>query len=302
MPTYPDHEGFVRTNGHRIYYRSLGTARHGTVLVVHGGPTSHGYLRCLADLVPHGYRVVWFDQWGCGRSGRPRSYHDYTPAAAADDVVAVADGLRLRSTHLFGHSWGGALALQAITGAPKRFRSVILCGGFASDASFRTAMQEHIRSLPASLRIPIERGEREKRYRGRTYRDAVRRRRKEYSLGMKVLPFDLAAVEPSINPRLLRAIYGNRPGLLSPTTGTLRDWDVRSRLRGVRIPCLVLAGKREAGRATAQEIHRLIPRSHLILFPGAGHFPFLQHRDRFMAVVLAFLSAVDRDAARRSGP
>ncbi len=286
---YPDTEGFVRVQGHRIFYRSLGRALRGTILVVHGGPSDHRYLACLADLVPHGFRVVWYDQWGCGRSDRPRSFRGYTMERAGAEVTAVARQLHLGSPHLFGHSWGGALALEAATRSPKRFAHVIVCGGFASDRSFQRAMRRHVHALPASLRVPIERGEREGRYHGRQYRAAVRRRRREFSLGMEILPFDIAVTEPSMNRRLLRAIYGDRPGLFSPATGALKGWDVRPKLSNLSGRCLVLAGEREAGRYTAQEIHRQVTGSRLVLLADCAHLPFLQSRDRFMQVVLAFL-------------
>jgi proline iminopeptidase len=296
---YPDTEGFVRVNGHRIFFRSLGRALRGTMLVVHGGPSDHRYLTCLADLVPHGFRIVWFDQWGCGRSDRPRSLRTFTMERAGAEVIGVARQLRLRSPHLFGHSWGGALALQAATRSPRRFRSVIVCGGFASDRSFQRAMRRHIHALPPPLRDPIERGEREGRYDDPVYRAAVRRRRREYSLGMEVLPFDLAVTEPSMNHQLLRAIYGDRPGLFSPATGALQGWDIRPAVARLPVPCLVLAGEREAGRYTALELHRLIAGSRLVLLSGAAHLPFLQSRDQFMQVVLSFLEKEGHKPPRR---
>lgn len=290
MPTpYPEEEGFVSVQGHRLYFRSLGRARLGTILVVHGGPSEHRYLSCLGDLVPHGYRVVWYDQWGCGRSERPASFDSFTVEGAGAEVVGVADALRLRRPHLFGHSWGGALALEAATSAPRRFQSVILCGAFASDPSLRVAMRRHVRALPNAIRAPIEKGEREGRFDDLRYRAALRRRRREYSLGMRVLPFELAATEPTMNRRLLRAIYGIRVGLFAPARGALRDWDVRPRLPRLTRPCLILAGEHEAGRYTALEIHRLVPGSRLVLVPGAAHLPFLQCRDPFMEIVLRFL-------------
>ena len=291
---YPEGEGDLRVNGHRLFYRRLGQPLRGSLLVVHGGPSDHRYLTCLADLVPHGFEVVWFDQWGCGQSGRPRSYRGYTMATAGADVVAVVNALRLRPVHLFGHSWGGALALEAVTQAPRRFRSLSVCGGFPSEGSFLSAMRRHIHALPRTIRIPIERGERERHYRDPANLRDVRRRRKEYSLGMRVLPFEMAVTEPDMNLPLLRAIYGERPGLLSPFTGTLRGWDVREALGRLSLPSLVLAGEREAGRYTARELHARLRGSRLALIPGAAHLPFLQERDHFMQVLLDFLLRVSR--------
>jgi pimeloyl-ACP methyl ester carboxylesterase len=72
-------EGLVPVNGYRLYWKSVGPANaRDTVLALHGGPgATHDYLLALNDLTESGYRVVYYDQIGCGRSdlGRTRSAH-----------------------------------------------------------------------------------------------------------------------------------------------------------------------------------------------------------------------------------
>jgi proline iminopeptidase len=306
---YRDVTGFVPVEGARLYYRSLGERSDPTVLVVHGGPSDHRYLLSLADLVPRGYRVVWYDQLGCGRSTHPRSFREYSMEAAGRHVEAVRRGLRLGRPHLFGHSWGGALALEAAVLFPQSFRSLSVVGGFASDASFRRAMRRHVRSLPDALRIPIEQGERDGRYDSAAYRTAVRTRQQRYSFGVSVLPYEFALSLPSVNRQLRRAVYGRRPGLLSPPTGFLNGWDVSADLGRLRLPVLVASGGIEAGRFTARDLHRWIPHSRLVTFRGAAHLPFVQVRDEFLRTLLGFFESVggrprspSRPGRRREGP
>jgi proline iminopeptidase len=294
LSPYPETQGYVDAEGSRLFYRSLGNLTSPAVLVVHGGPSDHRYLSVLADLVPNGYRVVWYDQLGCGRSRHPRSFRDYSMEAAGRHVEAVRRQLRLGRPHLFGHSWGGALALQAAVLFPRSFRSLTTCGGFASEASFQRAMRQHVHGLPRAVREPIERNERVGRYGSVEYRAAVRTRQRVYSTGLRVLPYDFAASLSTVNRRLRRAIYGDRPGLLSPATGFLQGWDLQSGLRRLRMPSLVLSGTIEAGRYTARDVHRWLPGSRLVTFAGAAHLPFYQVRDRFMEVLLTFLRSVDR--------
>jgi proline-specific peptidase len=288
LTPYRDRHGFVDVQGEALFYRSLGDRRDPTVLVVHGGPSDHRYLSVLADLVPRGFRVIWFDQLGCGRSSRPASYRDFSMEGAGRQVEDVRRRLSLGRPHLFGHSWGGALALQAAVLFPRSFRSLAVCGGFASERSFEHAMREHTHRLPRSLREPIERSERAGRYDDPTYRTAVRRRHREYSNGLRVLPYEFVETEPAINRPLLRAIYGQRPGLLSPSTGALRSWDLRPKLGRIRIPTLIMSGEIEAGRYTARDLHRWLPQSRLVTFAGAAHLPFFQARDLFMESLLDF--------------
>ncbi len=296
---FPTRDGFLPVDGGRLYWRSVGDPASPPLLVVHGGPSEHGYLRVLEDLVPYGIRVVFYDQWGCGRSTRWPLPSRYGPASAGQHVERVRQVLRLGRPTLFGHSWGGAVALEAIAQFPRSYRRLVLCGAFPSTASFGRAMRLHLRSLPPAIRRPLEAGETSGRFESAAYRQALRRRRREFSQGVRVLPLEFRAAEARVNRRLLRAIFGHRPGLLSRPTGSLAGWDVRPRLGRVRVPTLLLAGDREAGRFTARELHRLWPRSRLTLIAGAAHLPFYEQRDRFLGELLDFLSPRPR---RGTGP
>ena len=83
-------DGFVRVLGSRIYFKSIGRSSKGTVLCLHGGPGgNHWSIIDMADLAPLGYRIVWYDQLGCNRSEKPRSYRNYTIEQSADEAEAV---------------------------------------------------------------------------------------------------------------------------------------------------------------------------------------------------------------------
>jgi pimeloyl-ACP methyl ester carboxylesterase len=113
-------EGHVEVPGGRIWYRIAGADRPGTpVLCLHGGPgMPHDYLEPLEDLAVN-RPVVFYDQLGCGRSGRPADDSLWTTDRFVEELAVVHAVLGLKRPHLFGNSWGGCRASarhDAITG------------------------------------------------------------------------------------------------------------------------------------------------------------------------------------------
>ena len=84
------------------------------VLLLHGGPGfSHDYLECFEDfLTPAGVEFYYYDQLGCGNSDHPNDDRLWTVARYTEEVEAVRRGLGLENFILYGHSWGGMLAIE----------------------------------------------------------------------------------------------------------------------------------------------------------------------------------------------
>ena len=66
-------KGHVPVLGFRLFYRIFEPKKiKGTIVCLHGGPGAcHDYLLPLADMAEFGYKVVFYDQLGCGRSEVP---------------------------------------------------------------------------------------------------------------------------------------------------------------------------------------------------------------------------------------
>jgi proline iminopeptidase len=127
----------------------------------------------MADLASLGYRVVWYDQLGCGKSEKPRSYRDYTIERSADEAEAVRQRIRLGRVHLWGYSYGGSLVHQTIIRHPKGFLSLVVSSGFASTAAWVGELRRLIRRLPIKMRMAIEAGEAKGKYDAPRYKRAV---------------------------------------------------------------------------------------------------------------------------------
>ncbi len=121
------------SGGDLVYWEACGNRGGKPAVVLHGGPGSGctPWHRRLFD--PAAYRVVLFDQRGCGRS-RPHASAPETHLAANTTENLIADIERLRLQLgierwlLLGGSWGSALALAYAERFPNRVAELILFG------------------------------------------------------------------------------------------------------------------------------------------------------------------------------
>lgn len=287
------HQGFVRVLGHRLFWKSLGAGERGSILCLHGGPGgNHWFTMPMADMASLGYRVVMYDQFGCGRSDRPRSYEGYTIESAAREVDAVRRALGMGRCHLWGSSYGGALALQAVIDAPRAFRTLMVSSGFASVRQVEDECGRLVRRLPRRDRAAIESVEGRGRPQTAAYRAAVATFYRRHGNGLPVRPYEVALGFQGMNRELQSAMTSPNEGLLARSTGTMASWDVRSRLGRIRVPTLVMVGRHDfVTPECARTIHRGIADSKLVIFETAGHEPSFKERGRFMQLVQRFLSA-----------
>jgi len=290
--TFGFREGFVRALGHRLFWKSIGENARGTILCLHGGPGgNHWFTMPMADMATLGYRVVMYDQFGCGRSDRPKSFEGYSIQTAAKEVDAVRQALHLGRCHLWGSSYGGALALQAALQSPRGFQTLMVSSGYASARQAEAELARLVRRLPDRDRAAIEFAESRGRLNTAAYRRSVARFYRAHGAGLPVRPYEVALGFQDQNRELHAALFGPGEGILARSSGTMTNWDVRDQLGRIRIPTLVLVGRHDfITPSCARTIHRGIPGSKLVVFENAGHEPAFKERGRFMQVVRDFLA------------
>ena len=121
--------------GHHIYVEQCGNPAGLPVMVVHGGPGGGCSPAMRRYFDPERYRVILFDQRGCGRSRPHASVEHNTTWHLVADMEAIRAALGIEKMILFGGSWGATLALiQAIT-HPDRVAHLVLRGVFTMTQS-----------------------------------------------------------------------------------------------------------------------------------------------------------------------
>ena len=117
-------------DGHRIYVEQCGNPQGIPVLVLHGGPGGGCSPPMRRYFDPAIYRVVLFDQRGCGRSRPLATVENNTTWHLVRDIESIRQALQIEQFVVFGGSWGATLALIYAISHPARVRHIVLRGVF----------------------------------------------------------------------------------------------------------------------------------------------------------------------------
>lgn len=135
LPLYPEIEPYHRghlavEHGHEIYYEESGNPKGKPAVYIHGGPGggSNPGQRRVFD--PEVYRIILFDQRGCGQSRPYASLEHNTTWDLVADMEALREHLGIDTWQVCGGSWGSTLSLAYAQTHPDRVSELVLRGIF----------------------------------------------------------------------------------------------------------------------------------------------------------------------------
>lgn len=127
----PFNAGMLPVNSqHTLYYEEVGNPQGKPIVFVHGGPGGgiDSSMRRFFD--PKVWRVILFDQRGCGKSTPFSELTDNTTWDSVSDMEKLRTHLKVKDWAVFGGSWGSTLALAYAIKHPSHVQSLILRGIF----------------------------------------------------------------------------------------------------------------------------------------------------------------------------
>ena len=115
---------------HELYYEQSGNPRGKPVVFLHGGPGGGTSPEQRRFFDPKRYRIILFDQRGCGRSTPHADLTENTTWHLVEDMETLRRHLGIDVWQVFGGSWGSTLALAYAQTHPKRVSELVLRGIF----------------------------------------------------------------------------------------------------------------------------------------------------------------------------
>jgi proline iminopeptidase len=276
---------------HEIYYEESGNPKGKPVVFVHGGPggATDGKQRRFFD--PSRFRIVMFDQRGCGKSTPHASLVDNTTWHLVEDMEKIRQKLGIEKWMVFGGSWGSTLALAYAETHPQAVTELVLRGIFllrkkeidwfyqqGANAVFPDAWEPYAEAIP-----PAERGDFVSAYYKRLTsedREVRMRAAKAWSIWegntSKLYP-DAGFIDHYAADEFAHAFariechyfihhgFFERDGQLLENVGRIRH-----------IPAVIVQGRYDmcCPMDSAWALHRAWPEAEFFLIPDAGHSAF----------------------------
>lgn len=165
-PIEPHETGFLKVSDlHEIYYEISGNPHGVPAVVCHGGPGGGSTPSMRRYFDPDRYRIIVFDQRGCGRSTPHAELRENTTWDLVEDMERLRRHLGVERWLVFGGSWGSTLALTYAETHPERVTHLVLRGIFTLRRSeilwfyqegaswiYPDAWENYIKPIPAAER------------------------------------------------------------------------------------------------------------------------------------------------------
>ena len=273
---------------HTIYFEESGNPAGKPVIFLHGGPGGGSDPKQRRFFHPEKYRIVNFDQRGCGKSTPYASLEANTTWDLVADIEKIRRHLAIDRLQVFGGSWGSTLALAYSQTHPERVPELVLRGIFllrrqeiewfyqrGASVLYPDAWEPYLNHIPETERVDLLSAY----YRRLTSDDAAVRlaAAKIWSAWegatSKLIPDPAFAGhyeedEFALAFARIEAHYFFNRGFLETDGQLLSN---ASRIRG--IPGVIVQGRYDVvcPMESAWALHRAWPEADLIITPDSGH-------------------------------
>ena len=126
----PYSTGYLKVDEHEIYYEECGNPNGKPAVFLHGGPGGGGSTKVRGFFDPELFRIVIFDQRGCGRSKPHACLKNNTTWDLVEDIERLKEKLEIKKWLVFGGSWGSTLSLAYAQTYPDSVSELVLRGIF----------------------------------------------------------------------------------------------------------------------------------------------------------------------------
>jgi proline iminopeptidase len=278
---------------YKVWTKKIGRGKV-KVLLLHGGPgVPHDYLEAMESFLPQaGIEMYYYDQLGVGNSDLPDDPSLWNLARYTEEVEEVRRGLGIDNFVLFGHSWGGILAMEYALKYQQHLRGLVISDMTAGTQAYlkRTAALKEGLLSPDKL-AQLNALEAKQDYDNPAY-DKI--------MMEDLYPKMLCRTQPWPEPltralsRMNQKIYNQMQGKSEfVVTGDLKDWERWDRLHEIKVRTFTIGARYdEMDPEDMKKMATLMPNATSAICPSGSHMCLWDDQEVYFHHLLGFLRTV----------
>jgi proline iminopeptidase len=277
---------------YKVWTKKIGSGSV-KVLLLHGGPGfGHEYLEAFESFLPQaGIEMYYYDQLGCTNSDQPDDTSLWTLARYTEEVEEVRRALGLDHFVLFGHSWGGILALEYALNYQQHLRGLVISNMTAGVQAALRRSASIKNQLPPDTLARLTALEAKEDYDSPEYQKIMME---------DLYPKMVCRIQPWPEPvtRAFRHVNANIYIFMQGkseflVTGNLKDWERWDRLHEIKVKALTIGARYdEMDPEDMSKMAKLMTNGSYAYCPNGSHMAMWDDQKVYFDHLLNFLKSV----------
>ena len=281
----------------KVWTKRFGNNPTIKVLLLHGGPAfTHQYMEVFESFFPkEGFEFYEYDQLGCGNSDKPADTSLWVLDRFVEEVEQVRQSIGADSTNFYilGNSWGGILGMQYALKYQNNMKALLVANMMASCPEYGKYADEVLaKQMDPNVLKEIKAIEAKKDFNNPRYDELLFPNfYSQHVCRLAEWPDPLMRSLRDYNKAIYTQMQGPSEFGLS---GNLANWDVKDRLKEIRIPTLMIGAKYDTMDPKAmEEQSKLVQKGRYLYCPNGSHLAMYDDQKVFMKGVIDFIHDVD---------
>jgi len=282
----------------KVWTKRFGNNPRIKILLLHGGPAAtHEYMECFESFFPkEGFEFYEYDQLGSYYSDQPKDSSLWTIERFVDEVEQVrkATGGDATNFYVLGNSWGGILGMEYALKHQDDMKGLIVANMVASAPEYgKYAAEVLAPQMDPKVLAEVRAIEAKGDFANPRYMELLLPN--FYSKHL----CRLAEWPDPLNRSLLKHLNGEIYTLMQGPSefgigGTLANWDIKARLKEIKIPTLMIGAKHDTMDPKAmEEQSKMVQKGRYLYCPNGSHLAMWDDQQVFMKGVIEFIKDVD---------
>jgi proline iminopeptidase len=281
----------------KVWTKRFGNNPRIKILLLHGGPAmTHEYMECFESFFPkEGFEFYEYDQLGSYYSDQSKDSSLWTIERFVDEVEQVRQAIGADSTNFYvlGNSWGGILGMEYALKYQKNMKALLVANMVASAPEYGKYAEEVLAPQfdPVVLK-KIKAIEAKGDFSNPGYMELlIPNFYHKHLCRLDEWPDGFNRAMKHVNGEIYTMMQGPSEFGIS---GRLANWDIKNRLKEIKVPTLMIGAKHDTMDPKAmEEQSKLVQHGRYLYCPNGSHLSMWDDQQVFMKGVIQFIKDVD---------